>query len=136
MKPYKPNRKKFVKFEKRHVLTDVDMKVLFDGFNEVFFAGRINKAVQIHLVPASALRKINKYHEADAAWRPATNEIWIDRIYARSESIAGLLLLHEMAHAVLEGTYVGHPTHNPGHGMIYQAELFRLFMAGAYDGLL
>jgi hypothetical protein len=57
-------------------------------------------------------------------------------MYARSESIACILLIHEMAHAVLEGIYFGHPSHNPGHGMIYQAELYRLFLAGAYDGLL
>jgi len=151
---FKPNRKKFKKLtkedidrlldvsakkpkrEKRHILKEKDMQILFHGFNETFFGNRINRTVKVRLVSPAQLRKINKYHEADAAWRPAVNEIWIDSTYGRSESIACLLLLHEMAHAALESTYVGHPTHNPGHGMIYQAELFRLFMAGAYDGLL
>lgn len=136
MKPFKPNKKKFVKFEKRHILSDSDMKVLFDGFNNTFFGGRINPAVIVLFVPSSKLRNINKHHEADAVWRPQLNQIWIDKLYARSESVAAVLLLHEMAHAALESTYIGHPNSNPGHGMIYQAELYRLFMAGAYDGLL
>ena len=109
---------------------------MYQGFNEVFFDNKLPRYVKVMFVPEKMLRKINKYHEADAAWRPGDGEIWIDVIYARSESVALQLLLHEMAHVKLEGTYYGHPTKNPGHGMIYQAELYRLFHAGAYDGIL
>ena len=109
---------------------------MYQGFNEVFFDNKLPRYVKVMFVPEKMLRKINKYHEADAAWRPGDGEIWIDVIYARSESVALQFLLHEMAHVKLEGTYYGHPTKNPGHGMIYQAELYRLFHAGAYDGIL
>ena len=122
--------------KKRQVLTNEDLAVLFTGFNQTFFDSRINRTVKVRFVSSGKLRLINRRHDIDAVRCPTTNEILIDRIYARSESIACILLLHEMAHAALESTYVGHPTNNPGHGMIYQAELYRLFMAGAYDGLL
>jgi hypothetical protein len=121
---------------KRHYMTDKDMTLMYRGFNEVFFDNRLPRYVKVRFVPEQMLRNVNKHHEADAAWRPALGEIWIDQVYARSESIALILLLHEMAHVKLEGTYFGHPSKNPGHGMIFQAEIFRLIMAGAYDGLL
>lgn len=136
MKPFKPGLKRFIKYEKRHIMTDEDMAVLYEGFNETFFSSRLPRYIKVRFVPSSKLKKINKHHEADAAWRPGVGEIWIDKIYARSEAVCCTMLLHEMAHAALEGIYTGHPGHNPGHGMIYQAELYRLFMAGAYDELL
>ena len=121
---------------KRYNLKDSDMTLLYKGFAEVFFENKLPRYVKVRFVPEKMLKGVNKHHEADAAWRPAVGEIWIDEIYRRSESISCQLLLHEMAHVKLEGTYFGHPSKNPGHGMIYQAEIFRLFMAGAYDGLL
>jgi len=125
-----------VRIEKRHFMTDSDMNLLFEGFNETFFASRLPSYIRVKFKSPKYLKKINPHHEADAAWRPKLGEIWIDSTYARSESISCIMLLHEMAHAALEGVYVGHPSKNPGHGMIYQAELYRLFLAGAYDGLL
>ncbi len=124
------------KFEKRHIMTEKDMDILFEGFNESFFDNKICPPVKIRFVTEKAMRKVNSREAADAAWRPRLNEIWIDKSYRRSESICCLLLLHEMAHAALESTYVGHPGHHRGHGMIFQAELYRLIRAGAYDGVL
>ena len=122
--------------KKRRHLVDFELQILFDGFNDVFFHNRISKGIKAKFVSSKILEKLSKAGPAHAAWRPAEREIWIDKTYNRSENMCSILLLHEMAHAALEGTYVGHPTKNPGHGMIYQAEIYRLFMAGGYDGLL
>lgn len=124
------------KFEKRHIMTEKDMSVLFDGFNEEFYDGEIRPPVKIRFVSEKEMRKTCIHKEADAVWWPKLHEIWIDKVYARSESICCLLLLHEMAHAALENVYVGHPGPHRGHGMIFQAEIYRLIQAGAYDGVL
>ena len=117
-------------------LNDSGLQLLFEGFNEIFFNSRIAPGVKVMFVPSRQLKKANRKYLADASWKPSTREIHIDKMYARSEPMTCILLLHEMAHAVLESTYIGHPDDDPGHGMIYQVELHRLFMAGAYDGLL
>jgi len=124
------------KLDKRHIMTEKDMVILFEGFNEEFFDGKIQPPVKVRFVSEKDMRKINPRESADATWRPHAHEIWIDKAYCRSESICCLLLLHEMAHAALESTYVGHPGRHRGHGMIFQAELYRLIRAGAYDNLL
>lgn len=41
-----------------------------------------------------------------------------------------LTLLHEMVHQK------NGPNYKPEHGMLFDAEIHRLYMAGAYDGLL
>lgn len=124
------------KLPKSNDLTEANLRILFNGFNSAFFNGRLNPCIKVRLVSTARLRHVNKHHEADAMWRPQLDEIWLDKRYARSESYMCILLLHEMAHAALEATYIGHPCINPGHGMIFQAELYRLFHAGAYDGML
>lgn len=124
------------RFEKRHIMSEKDMAIMFEGFNEEFFKGRLCPTIKVRFVTEKHLRKANPREPADAAWRPGINEIWIDKVYARSESISCIILLHEMAHAALEATYVGHPGPHRGHGMIFQVELYRLIQAGAYDGLL
>jgi len=124
------------KLDKCHIMTEKDMAILFEGFNKEFFDAKIWPPVKIRFVSQKEMHKITSHESADATWRPHAHEIWIDEIYRRSESICCLLLLHEMAHAVLESTYVGHPGRHRGHGMIFQAELYRLVRAGAYDGLL
>jgi hypothetical protein len=63
-------------------------------------------------------------------------EIWIDEAYKRSMVVSNILMLHEMAHAALDKVYVGYPGRNEAHGMVYQAELWRLIHTGAYDDLL
>jgi hypothetical protein len=123
-----------VRKHKYDILNDAGLQLLFDGFSEVFFAGRIAPGVKVRFVASRFLK--NKKQQSDARWVPCIREIHIDEMYARSEPMTAILLLHEMAHAALESTYVGQPTDDPGHGMIYQAELYRLFHAGAYDGLL
>lgn len=126
------------KLERRN-MSDAELQILLEGFDEEFFDGRIRKQrgqVKARFVPSKELNKANKDYDADAGFRPRTNEILIDEMYSRSEPLTCILLLHEMAHAVLEGSYKGHPSRNPGHGMVYQAELFRLFHAGAYDSLI
>jgi hypothetical protein len=123
-----------VKKHKYNILNDAGLQMLFEGFSEVFFYGRIAPGVKARFVASKLLK--NRRQKSDARWCPLEREIHIDEVYARSEPMTAILLLHEMAHAALESTYVGQPTDDPGHGMIYQAELYRLFHAGAYDGLL
>jgi hypothetical protein len=74
---------------------------------------------------------------ADGNYIPARALIVIDEDLKGHEALCMICLHHEMAHAKLEATYRGGTTtEDPHHGMIYQAELVRLFHAGAYDGLL
>jgi hypothetical protein len=108
---------------------------MFDSLRETFFDNRIAPGVEVRFVPSKQL-KVDKKNGSDAVWNPGTREIHIDEMYARSEPMTAILLIHEMAHAALEPTYVGQSSGEGAHGMIYQAELVRLFNAGAYDGLL
>lgn len=115
-------------------LTEENAQVLFDGFNECFFHGRISSGVRVRFKSKAEMLKLSP-EGADACWRPGLGEIWVRDIYKESEQVFCILLLHEMLHAMLEGEYVGHPGRNRGHGMIYQVELWRLIRAGAYDDL-
>ena len=120
---------------KLDILNDSKLQYMFNCLNDTFFKGRIAPGVRALFVPTRLLKR-SKKNAVDARWLSDIREIHIDAVYARSEPMSAILLLHEMAHAALDGTYIGQATDDPGHGMIYQAELVRLFNAGAYDGLL
>lgn len=124
-----------MKKSKFDILNDSKLQYMFDCLNGTFFKDRIAPGVKVRFVPTRLL-KISRKNAVDARWISNIREIHIDEIYAKSEPMSAILLLHEMAHAALDSTYIGQATDDPGHGMIYQAELYRLFMAGAYDGLL
>jgi len=74
---------------------------------------------------------------ASGVWRRHSRTIVIcNKARATAdESYVAIVLLHEMAHAYLDNDYKGYPK-DGGHGSRFQAEMWRLIMAGAYDGLL
>lgn len=122
---------------KRKPMTDKDLTAIFHGANIRFFGKSISPAIKVRYVPQKELDKRSGDPEGcDAMWCPMLGEIWIDEAYKRSMIVSSILVLHEMAHAALDRTYVGYPGKNEAHGMVYQAELWRLIHAGAYDDLL
>ncbi len=114
--------------------TEKSLQSAFVIFNDRFFDNRINPAVKVRLKTHKQMRAA-KVHEASAVWRPSINEIWMDKRGAWDQAGIFIRLIHEMTHADIEGTYVGQKWGEQDHGMIFQAELVRLFKAGAYDGL-
>jgi hypothetical protein len=116
-------------------LTDRNLKIMFDALNKRFFDSRLCENIWVQFVPQSKIISRVGKHGADGSWFPGDREILIDKVYARSPSMAAIILLHEMVHADLAGVYFGQAG-DDGHGMVYQSELVRLFKAGAYDGLL
>jgi hypothetical protein len=122
---------------KRKPQTDRDLELMFHCINKQFFDAAINPAIKCRYVSQKELDKRSTHEDgADAMWCPMIGEIWVDEAYKRSQAVSTLLLIHEMAHAALQDSYVGYPGNNQGHGMIYQAELYRLFHAGAFDDIL
>lgn len=74
----------------------------------------------------------------DAHWEPTTRSIVVSEKLRNHDSLALICLHHEMAHAklALDGYVGGTVVKDRHHGMRFQAELDRLYKAGAYDGLL
>ena len=64
------------------------------------------------------------------------NYIYINEELRTHPDLSFIILLHEMAHAVLfETGYVGYKF-DGGHGQLFYAEVHRLYQAGAYEHLL
>jgi hypothetical protein len=106
------------------------------NFNHQFFGGRISPGLKVQLSPQKVLG------HRQAFFDPKSNSIHIHEIFADFHGPLALTLLHEMVHVDLQETYMGQvenfcESEQDGyHGMIFQAELVRLFKAGAMDGLL
>ncbi len=105
--------------------TDKKLQQEFDKLNGRFFDGRLDDiSVQF------------KNIGPDGMYHIGSKQITIDSKLRQHLSLILIVLLHEMAHADLDlRGYRGHQE-DGGHGMMYQAELVRLFQAGAYDGIL
>jgi hypothetical protein len=105
------------------------LKKSFDLYNDWYFDNRI---------PANTVVEFGKTaRDSDGTFKFATGKITINEKLKGRNNLVLICLLHEMAHARLQHTYIGGTLgDDPHHGMIYQAELVRLFNAGAYDGLL
>jgi hypothetical protein len=110
-------------------MDDRKLKKLFDSLNQNYFDDKIPPSTQV------VFGKTTK--NADGNYRPIENKIVIHSSLKKHDILTTICVLHEMAHAKLNAVYVGgNYSDDPHHGMIYQAELVRLFNAGAYDGLL
>ncbi len=106
-----------------------ELQKTFRIFNDRYFNNRIPSHTKV--------RYGKPKKNADAHYDPNTNEIIINKDLAEHNTIVFICLLHEMVHAKLDTTYIGSAVdENPHHGMIFQAEIYRLVNAGAYDGLL
>lgn len=105
--------------------TDERLQYEFDKLNERFFDNRL-----VHIW--ARFEDIRP----DGMYSVITKEIVIDSKLRQHFSLVCIVLLHEMAHANLDCLGYRGYLEDGGHGMVYQAELARLFQAGAYDGLL
>jgi SprT-like family protein len=106
--------------------TDKQLQKEFDELNERFFDYRLT-AIKIGF---------KKMIKTDGAFNCIDKEIKINDGLRNFPVLTSIVLLHEMAHADLDlRGYKGYQS-DGGHGMVYQAELDRLYKAGAYDGLL
>lgn len=105
------------------------LKNRFLAYNIKYFDGKLLNST----VVVFGKTRLN----ADGNYDFNENKVTISQALQDHDALALICLLHEMAHAKLRPTYVGEVgSKDPDHGMIYQAELVRLFHAGAYDGLL
>ncbi len=106
-------------------MTEKRLQKMFQMLNDRFFDGQLN-----------CWTSFKKMATHDGRFNMRSKEITIDSNLKKSESLVQIVLLHEMAHAVVDSRgYRGYPE-DGGHGGLYQVELDRLYKAGAYDGLL
>jgi hypothetical protein len=105
--------------------TDKKLRQEFDKIDERFFDNRLDLInVQFKDIAPDGMYNMN------------TGEITIDSKLRKHLTLVLIVLLHEMAHASLDlQGYRGY-REDDGHGMLFQAELDRLYRAGAFDGLL
>jgi len=105
--------------------TDKKLQKQFDELNERFFGYRL-EAITVQFAKISP----------DGLFNMRTKEIKLNDGLRKFPVLGLTVLLHEMAHADLDlHGYRGY-LRDGGHGMLFQAELNRLYQAGAYDGLL
>ncbi len=110
-------------------VTDARLRKFFTTYNDMYFDNKVPQNTQVTFGKTT--------RGSDGNFLRKEGKIVIDVSIYDHDSLALICLLHEMIHAKLESTYVGGASSEDGiHGMIYQAEIVRLFHAGAYDGLL
>jgi len=102
-------------------LTDKDLCKLFKEYNETLFNNSIDKNISIYF------KHLWKTDDADGLYLPGV--IFIDSHLKSVPKYARMVLIHEMCHAALPESCVDH-------GMLFQAELVRIFNRGGFDGLL
>ena len=115
---------------KRSRYTNTWLRKQFDQLNHYFFDDRIPSNIKV---------KFDSFYgdTANGTWGIKDHLLTVNPEMKRAgEPLILVILLHEMVHADLEYRgYRGYP-YEGGHGMRFQAELVRLFNAGAYDGNL
>jgi predicted metal-dependent hydrolase len=110
--------------------TNKELQKTFRRFNKDFFQKRIR-------IRSRHVRFGNKKQCCNAEGICSKkNFIYINEELKKHPDLSFIILLHEMAHAVLfEDGYVGYGF-DGGHGQRFYAELHRLYLAGAYENLL
>jgi hypothetical protein len=93
----------------------------FRYYNKTFFGGRLKE-------PEVIQYKLLEKYDGILEWEPLS--LYIDSGLRRYEKVTKITILHEMAHLENGEDYV------PEHGMRWNATMDRLYMAGAYEGLL
>ena len=111
-------------------LDNVWLQRKFDDFNEAYFYGRISKEYKVVF---GNTKKEDNNGTCDTNARVITLDQDLQKIGCQRHIMTDLL--HEMVHAYLGDDYIGHEK-DRFHGMRFKAELWRLIMIGAFDGLL
>lgn len=100
------------------------LRKAFDSFNKLYFNGRLT-------VGEVCYEKVGTQNAGDTLFFPGGDtRIRISEGLMEFEVQSSVVLLHEMAHLANGEAYVPH------HGQLHAAELHRLYMSGAYEGLL
>jgi hypothetical protein len=110
-------------------MKDSKLRWYFHNYNMQFFQGKLPPSTPVFFV--KNLKRCRT--KCDGLYSSDTGAIKIEETLQDHESLAVICLIHEMAHAYV---YINGCNAFDDHGMIYQAELYRLFHAGAYDSLL
>lgn len=103
-------------------LSDAELRRWYRQYNRRWFADELPDDIDVLYAPVDGLcGEVSEGEAGDLIVR-------INPAYALDTRIARITLLHEMAHIKLW------PKRN--HGTVFQRELQRLAIAGAYKGLL
>lgn len=135
-KKFAPKKKKFVKMVPKEPFTVDSLRKGFTYLNNRFFNDEIPPSIKLGFMPNCGFESNGKWENVDAFYSEDDHTIMIDSHISYSSSNVSIALLHEMAHAYLHTKGYRGYSKDHGHGMMYQAEIARLFNAGAYDGLL
>lgn len=103
------------------------LRRMFRNYNATYFDDRLEEPKVVTFGPMEGKEK----NASGWSHKPpqAEAEIRIDENLIEYRRAVEIILIHEMAHLATWGY------HSP-HGMLFQAELHRLYMMGAYEGLL
>src|SRR5690348_6724843 len=106
-------------------MTNAELGKLYNLLNERFFGDKLPKDQRV----SYSLLSDNDDGEFDG-------DIAIHKDLKRSDSFTTIVLLHEMVHLELTmDGYAGYERDGQ-HGLRFQARIWELVKAGAYDGLL
>lgn len=106
--------------------TDKWLRRRFRFYNKKFFDNSIEEPEIIVFIPL--LKEKCDGYTRWLSQHPTRLEI--DDSLRNHPCLTNIVILHEMAHLKLGPSYL------EDHGMLYGAEIVRLFNAGAYEGLL
>jgi Zn-dependent peptidase ImmA (M78 family) len=111
------------------------LREIFEILNERFFENKIPMRLTVRFATDKEVEKSDGTHrDGRGMYRPG--EIFIHRNLRTHPDLATIVLIHEMAHAVLhEEGYIGYKQ-DGGHSIRFHAEIDRLYKAGIFEGLL
>lgn len=110
--------------KRRNVSGDKALWAMYDKINKAYFGGDLPFPMVLKF------KKMPDYEGHTQFMTSGSVRIWIHEDLKRHLDSAEVVLLHEMIHVALGFDYKGE------HGMRFEAEKVRLFMAGAYDKIL
>jgi hypothetical protein len=115
--------------KKQLLVTDKEVRRLFNNFNKEYFDNSLSKEMRIEFVrnPMVGKDRVDGYQLGE-------DIVLRESLRSHYDSVV-ITLIHEMIHADLPH-YVGNRRMAGVHGTIFQAKVVQLFNAGIYDGLL
>ncbi|MDA4129231.1 MAG: hypothetical protein OK457_00520 [Thaumarchaeota archaeon] len=114
----------------RSKLTNKNLQTLFRNLNKDFFNNEIcSRGLEIRFGTNKECRGCYGISSWDG-------ELLINECLQRMALFVTQTMLHEMAHTkLIQKGYIGYTTYG-GHQLLFYAELNRLYIAGAFEGLL
>lgn len=100
------------------------LRIIYNHFNKEYFGGKLIVPEKLQFVPNLSDDGHTSYRSSGTVWVSIHNDL------RKHLDMASIVLLHEMVHVFLGYDYQGQ------HGMRFQSEIHRLFLAGAYDKVI